>query len=50
MHVGKVIVKAEFQEPYCLLKYKFLLDKKNLTEFLKNTEKNHRYQVLLLIM
>ena len=29
MHVGKVIVKAEFQVPYCLLKYKFLLDKKN---------------------
>ena len=29
MHVGKVIVKAEFQVPYCLPKYKFLLDKKN---------------------
>ena len=29
MHVSKVIVKAEFQVPYCLLKYKFLLAKKN---------------------
>ena len=33
MYVGKVIVKAEFQVPYCLLKYKFLLEKKILTEF-----------------
>ena len=26
MYGGKVIVKAEFQVPYCLLKYKFLLE------------------------
>ena len=43
MYVGKVIVKAEFQVPYCLLKYKFLLaKKKNSDRILEEYRKNHR--------